>query len=176
MPNVWENDGPGWVRRPLTETALSLVATPRAPGRPEAEPSAAAPGVTMRRYGDSKAALWVLIRAGVQGVRVNGAPVLAGLWVLHDRDEILIEGHTRLYYSTEELAKVEPFPGGEGPVFCARCRQSIQPGTPAVRCPACGCWCEQTESKPCWTYGQTCPMCEQPTALDTGLRWTPEDL
>ena len=120
--------------------------------------------------------LWALFGGAAPGVRINGRSLLAGIGVLRDRDEILIAGRARFYFSTEEFARVEPFPGGDGPVFCARCRQSIASGTPAVRCPACGHWCEQSDDKPCWTYAATCPMCEQPTAFETGLRWTPEEL
>ena len=175
MANVWQREDSGWVRRPLSEALFTLVTRSRAARHPMASAEAGAP-VMLRRCGDAKSALWVLISSGAEKVHVNGQPLLAGLCVLRDRDEIQIGAQSRFYYSTEELARVEPYPGGEGPVFCARCRQEIKAGSPAVRCPACGHWCEQSESKPCWTYGPACPMCDQPTDFDTGLRWTPEDL
>lgn len=174
MAYVWHQEQPGWVRVTLPEAGLASAGRPTAEARPAA-PDACG-GVTLRRYGDAKSVLWVLLSSGAEKVHVNGQPLLAGLCVLHDRDEILVGAETRLYYSTEELARVEPFHGSQGAVFCARCRQAIQPGTPAVRCPACGHWCEQSETKPCWTYGPTCPMCDQPSAFDTGLRWSPEEL
>jgi hypothetical protein len=175
MANLWQLEESRWVRRLLADDALSLAAAPQAAAR-RTRSIELRIGVTLKRYGTGESTLWVLLSSGLEKVSVNGQPLLAGLCLLHDRDEILIGAQRRLYYSTEELASVEPFPGGNGPVYCARCRQAIQPATPAVRCPACGHWCEQSETKPCWTYGPTCPMCEQPTAFDTGLRWSPEEL
>jgi hypothetical protein len=108
--------------------------------------------------------------------------VTAGLCVLGDRDEIRMGGELR-YFSTETLASVEAFPGAERAVFCGRCRQKIEAGTPAVCCPGCGIWYHQDESAnlaeserlPCWTYSEKCAFCGHPTALDTVFAWTPEE-
>ncbi len=177
MAHMWQSDGPAWVRRPLAGNYAVLGAQPELPIRSAmALPPDRGP-VLLGLYarGDSPP-VWVLLSAAESRVWVNGQILSCGLCVLRDRDEIMIAGRSRFYFSTEELARMEPFPASEGPVYCARCRQPIQPGTPAVRCPACGHWCEQSETKPCWTYGPTCPLCEQPTAFDSGLRWTPEEL
>ena len=86
--------------------------------------------------------------------------------VLRDRDEILLPGiprndgeqadvadaePQRLFFSTERLAVVEPFPGGAKAVFCSRCKQVIDSGHRAVRCPSgrCGLWHhESAEQRP----------------------------
>ncbi len=119
--------------------------------------------------------VWVLLLREGTDLRVNGMPVLGGLRVLRDRDEIAVGG-SRLYFSTERLARVDPFPGiEERVVACPRCKQPIQPHTPSVRCPGCGLWHHQTEDLPCWTYSAVCSMCNQKTDLDAGFSWTPED-
>jgi hypothetical protein len=122
---------------------------------------------------DAAAEFWVLV--GPPDVTVNGLPLLAGLRVLRDRDEVCAGGH-QVFFSTERLARVEPFPGAAQPIYCARCKDVIERGADAVRCPDCGLWCHQTADTPCWTYGETCALCPQPTDLDASYRWTPEEL
>jgi hypothetical protein len=176
MAHLWQTEGPTWVRLPLTAQRYALHAGAPAPAQPAVTLATDGSLATLSCYArEGQATIWVLFSSDAGTVRVNGHALLAGITVLHDRDEILIAGQSRFYFSTEETAKVEPFPASDGAVFCARCRQAISAGTPAVRCPSCGHWCEQSDDKPCWTYGPTCPMCEQPTAFDTGLRWTPEE-
>ena len=177
MAHIWQMDKTAWVRHPLTGNYFALGAGPVSPVQPAATLPASDAAAALGCYeSGEQTEHWILFSKEERGASVNGQPLLAGITVLRDRDEILLGGRTRLYFSTEELAKVEPFPGSDGPVFCSRCRQPVQPGTPAVLCPCCGHWCEQSETKPCWTYGPTCPLCEQPTAFDNGLRWTPETL
>ena len=112
-------------------------------------------------------------------VRVNGTPLHAGIRVLRNRDEIRLNG-TRMYFSTERLAQVTPFPGADRPTQCPRCKQPINEGQMAVRCPnpRCGVWHHQSEvdELPCWTYTPNCANCGQETELSSGFRWTPEGL
>lgn len=119
---------------------------------------------------------WVLLVATDGEVRVNGFAPVAGVRVLQDRDEIRAAHCDALFFSTETQAHVEAFAGSERVVYCARCRQPIEKGQMAVRCPhpQCGVWCHQTDKLPCWTYAPACALCPQPTALDTGFAWTPE--
>jgi hypothetical protein len=116
---------------------------------------------------------WIIL--GSAAVRVNGEPLDVGIRVLRDRDE-LRAGDRRAFFSTESLAKIVPFPGGERPTFCPRSRLEITPGSPAVACPQCKVWHHQSEELPCWTYSERCATCDQSTALDAGFRWTPECL
>ena len=126
------------------------------------------------RVGDAER--WVVVASHDAPLRVNGIPLgAAGARVLNDRDEISIPGMGSAYYSAEALAQVVAFPGSERPVFCGRCRQAIQPGSPAVRCPGCQIWYDQSQEFPCWQYSATCAFCSQPTALDTGFNWVPEE-
>lgn len=166
MPHLWLQNDNRWDPAPLGGSALALddAASLRPLGAGEAAPLRFQPA-----GGDS----WVLLATQRAGVRVNGHALVAGIRVLRDRDEIAFDG-ARCFFSTERLACVEPFPGADGPVFCARCKQAIEPGSPAVRCPGCGTWCHQREDLGCWTYGPKCPLCDQPSALDAGFRWEPE--
>jgi len=81
-----------------------------------------------------------------------------------------------MFFSTELLAGVTPYPGSERPILCARCKAEIATASPAVRCPRCGAWHHQSDELPCWTYAERCSVCDQPTALDAGFAWTPEEL
>ena len=121
---------------------------------------------------------WFLFVPAATRVTVNGQEPFLGAQVLADRDEIRLSSGRRLYFSTERLAQVVPFPGADHEVICARCRTPITKGTLAVACPACGAWCHQTQELPCWSYpGSThCPLCDHPNALDAGFRWSPNDL
>ena len=86
-------------------------------------------------------------------------------------------GGSPTYFSTERLAVLEPFPGSPEPVYCPRCRTEIARASMAVCCPNCRAWHHQDEEFGCWLYADSCAMCDQPTALDSGFRWHPgEDL
>ena len=127
--------------------------------------------------GDSINRHWFLLVPGTQSVRTNGSPVLAGVRRLRDQDELRVRGFRPglFFFSTESLARIQPLPEGSDRVYCARCRQEIAAESPIVKCPSCGMVHHQSEEFNCWTYADTCAMCNQPTALDSGrLRWTPE--
>lgn len=92
---------------------------------------------------------WALLAGAQACVTINGRPVVLGIRVLDDRDRILLDGPSLsqpalAYFSGEEPAVVAPFPGPEA-VICPRCKMPIEPGEPAVRCPACDFWHHQIE-------------------------------
>jgi hypothetical protein len=142
-------------------------------GMREDAPSMTGPRLIWSDAGGSRA--WALVTPWGSDVRVNGRAVVAGLRVLDDRDEIRTDDGARCYFSAEMPATVEEFPAPERPVFCGRCRQQIDVGMPAVRCPSCGVWYNQSAELPCWTYSDKCTFCGQATALDAGFAWAPED-
>jgi hypothetical protein len=119
---------------------------------------------------------WVLVAPPDFGIRLNGEPVSTGLTVLADRDELRVPGQPPRFFSTETIARVEPFPESTRGGCCPRCRQTIECGTQAVRCPSCGLWHHASDELPCWTYAPTCAACAQDTSPDAGFRWTPEEL
>lgn len=132
--------------------------------------------VSLRRIDETVGEHWALLSAPAARVFVNGFPVCLGTIVLADRDEIRVAGNPVLFYSTETLAAVEPFHASGLRGFCPRCKQSIESGSPAVRCPSCGLWHHASADLPCWTYAPQCAACPHDTALGTGFRWTPEEL
>ena len=109
---------------------------------------------------------------------VNGVRSLLGLRALADRDEIRLPGGSRFYYSTERLAKIEPFPGAAEPTVCPRCTRPIDEGADAVRCPRCRVWHHEhpAAGRNCWTYSEYCAVCSNPTSLDADFVWTPCEL
>lgn len=118
---------------------------------------------------------WVLLARGEERLLHNGHPVTAGMRVLAHRDSLALEGREAVYFSTEEAARIEPFAGSTKP-SCPRCRLEIPLGQSTVKCPRCGVFHHEMDERNCWTYAQTCALCAQPTALDTGPQWSPESL
>jgi hypothetical protein len=118
---------------------------------------------------------WLIMNVVPAGVALNGAPLRTGIRTLADRDEIRIAGLGRVFYSSERLAQVQPFPGADRRVDCSRCVQEMLPGTPAVCCPRCERWMHMSTELPCWSYAETC-LCPQPTTLNAGYQWTPNGL
>ena len=117
-----------------------------------------------------------LFASAAADVHVNGSLVALGTKVLKDKDEIRVGKSRPMLFSTERQARVKNFPGIGKPAMCPRCKQEIQMGTPAVRCPNCGVWYHQTDELPCWTYSQRCSLCPHSTSLEAGFSWTPETL
>ena len=175
MAHLWKmEDEGGWVATPvgdafaLLDDAAHLV---------EAGHSAAAliEHASLRRLANPPET-WALLCAPQSDVRLNGLPVPLGLAVLADRDELRIPGHLVRFFSTESLAHVEACPDTTADSFCPRCKQAIEHGSAAVRCPGCGLWHHASDDLPCWSYAPTCAGCSQDTALNAGFRWTPEEL
>jgi hypothetical protein len=122
---------------------------------------------------------WALFSPPGERIRINGDPLHTGLRLLRDRDEILVAGRSRIFFSSETLPRVEPFPGADGSVKCARCKSDIKPGDQAVRCPSCAIWYHESPDSGfnCWTYQNSPCMCGQTTDLENpAYRWTPDGL
>ncbi|MGH7560440.1 MAG: hypothetical protein ACRENB_05410 [Gemmatimonadales bacterium] len=134
-------------------------------------------GPAARLIRDEEHDLWAMIAGGRDRVWVNGIEPLAGMQVLEDRDEVLIAGGERIYFAADGLPRIESYSGAPEELLCPRCRQPLEAGAPAVRCPRhrCGLWHHQSAGLPCWTYSPTCAQCSHPTALAAAVRWQPED-
>jgi len=188
MAQAWTTDfqaGDGWLAAELRENCYAVRPSHNAPLL--AISASAGPirsPILQLGQGES----WLFLLPPDTRAYVNGQRLSLGMRVLRDLDEILLPMTStaeaeaaepqRLFFSTERLAMVQPFPGAEKPVFCSRCKDLIQVGQLAVRCPSgrCGLWHHETAEQPCWTYAEKCSNCDQATALDAGYRWTPDQL
>lgn len=181
MPQLWierVDNGGAWRIAPLQGDAFALQAGDEV-AVPMTEDCLGSFEVALV-CADTLADRWFAIAGGPNHtLRVNGVPVLNGIRAVRDRDMLQLRTGTRLFFTTERPAEVVPFPGIEnGQAYCARCRQPIEVDTPAVRCPnpACRVWHHQHGDLECWTHADHCSLCDQPTALDGSLRWSPEEL
>jgi hypothetical protein len=175
MAHIWNVDNAGqWTATPVGD-ALSLLECARGLVEVSVEETRALERLHLRRLAHPPDT-WALVCPPQSDVRINGAPVPLGLAILSDRDELRFPGANPRFFSTESLAHVEPFPEGAGHGRCPRCKQGIESGSAAVRCPCCGLWYHASDELPCWTYADRCAGCPQITATDAGFRWTPEDL
>jgi len=175
MAHLWMQDVNGWGARKLDAALYDLAATPISHAEVAPISSASRKSARLIRADAGGLPAWALIASPDSAVRVNSRAVAAGLCVLADRDEIRNGNGVQYFFSTESLATVVAFPGAERPVYCGRCREPIEADAPAVCCPGCGIWYNQSAEFPCWTYSDKCAFCGHPTALDTGFSWTPED-
>jgi hypothetical protein len=122
----------------------------------------------------------LLVRAGAP-VRVNGRDVGLRTTVtrLEHMDLINVGPRVCLFFSTESLAEIVPFPGIEGGAcICARCKTPIAVGEPAISCPRCRAWSHESAKLPCFRYpgSHTCPACPHPNAAGAGYQFNPAAL
>ena len=180
MAHLWIKDETGgWCVMPLSGPASEGFSLSENPPRPlhslREEGESVSPALLLRgKKGEPSP--WLLIAGAGHDVHVNGDPTLLGVRMLADRDEINVAGVGEFFFSTESLAQVEEFAGASQTIYCPRCRQLIDDGAPAVKCPQCGVWYHETDELNCWTYAETCALCPQATDLEAGFRWTPEEL
>lgn len=136
----------------------------------------APPFLLVRSCEEDERGRWLLLGPPGDTLRINGSPLALGARVLHHRDELRAAGVPgRAFFSLEELCRIAPFEGPEGAV-CPRCQLVIPLGTPSVRCAQCRTCYHETDERPCWTYTPHCQLDDQPTALDAGYRFHPEEV
>jgi hypothetical protein len=166
----------GWSVRPLKAAGVELSGLLSSSASPHSGIIAGETRARMVGFRSGAQERWAVLVEASARLRVNGAPIGAtGIRVLEHKDEISLQGLGCVFYSAEGLAEVVPFPEFERAVYCGRCRQALTPGNPAVQCPDCGVWHDQSEALGCWLYSASCACCPARTALDAGLVWTPED-
>jgi hypothetical protein len=178
MAQLFVEAGSGWLVAPLDGDAHALVGDAELSLRPRPAADAAvedAPVIQRESDASGEGETWVVIHTPGSALRINGTALATGLRVLSHRDELRLAGVAgRVFVSLEGLARIALFDGTEGS-RCPRCQQAIQPGSPAVRCPQCGVWHHQSQELGCWSYSPACSLCSQPTELEAGFRWTPDE-
>ncbi len=194
MAHLFIQDPAGnWGLAPLRGDCCSLHPASRRLLKSVASDALPKKGILLQRVGPATRREWALLASPDERIFLNGARMEVGMRSLRDRDELLLfrtrhgrrragaEVHaigTRLFFSTEELARIVPFVAAGHDVFCVRCQQPIDSQHPAVQCPnpECGHWHHAGGDLECWTYDATCAMCDQSTAPEADYRWTPEDM
>lgn len=179
MSQLFLPSSDGYEILPLTAARYRLVAprgTPRAESMTESESLTWFNTQLLRapELPDASGPRWVLLASRATRVLLNGEPLALGVALLRHRDELRFPGGDPIYFSAERLTAVEPCPRDDAP-RCPRCAQPIARGEPAVGCPGCGVLHHQLADRPCWTHLPRCARCAQITALDAGLRWSPEE-
>lgn len=177
MAHLWlQKKAPEWMPHPLagSEFALKSFLAEILEDAPAA--SRAPSDVRFVKTATDNQENWVVVAGHESDIAINGFPLLLGICVLRDRDEIRWSPEDFAFFSSEELASVTDLPQGSQKIFCPRCKQEIMVGTPAVRCPRCGIWHHQSEDLPCYTYAETCATCTHKASLDSGYEWIPEEI
>ena len=173
-----------WAIANVPEDGRALVLTGQAERPVEVLPAGQAGRrgmayVARRPLADGGGECMLFVPADVD-VRVNGHSVrAAGLKALQDKDSLAVGQAERLWFSTAQTPRIEPFPGLDGrQAICPRCQQVVAPQSPSVRCPSCKVWYHQDVDADlkCWTYAETCGLCPQLTSLDGAYPWSPEGL
>lgn len=118
---------------------------------------------------------WAVLAGAGTKLRVNGIAITVGIATLRDRDELCLDGAAPFYFSTERLVNVETYRASDAP-RCPRCTLPIEAGEAYVCCPGCRVLHHQLPERECFTYSPTCTLCDQPSDLTAGYRWSPEDL
>lgn len=169
--------GRRWAALPLAGSAYRLIEAEPFVRRASPRPAAANVVHLMRVVLDS-VERWFLLVPPAARLAVNGRRPVIGVYVLADRDELRLRNGEHIFFSTERLPVVVPFPGAAREMSCARCRQPITRGAPAVRCPGCAAWCHASQAMPCWSYAGTthCPLCDQSNDPEADFRWVPEGI
>jgi hypothetical protein len=178
MAHLWtRNADDEWAGLPLDADAFSRGEAPPCALPQPGKPSGATTRVALVRTSAGSEETWNLIAGEARRIHVNGLPLTLGFHVVRDRDEIRIDTVGRLFFSSERLPTVEPFPGAEPPIYCPRCKSEIRENTLAVKCPRCSVVHHEDESVGflCWSYAETCALCPQPTSRRE-FSWSPRGL
>lgn len=164
----------GWRPIPLREETVGIGLDKGAPGPVEAGSAAVALILPWGRTAASGSGSRYLL-VSRERVLINGLSPLGGLRALRHKDEISLGRMAgRVFFSNESLAQVGTYPGSGEKAHCPRCKDQINQGQPSVRCPRCSVYYHQQEGRDCYTYGETCVICGQRTALGT-YSWVPDD-
>lgn len=191
-----QDDSNRWTVLPLTNDVYRLsLPDPQQAARRAAQassPAARSPVVESTRIGritrkgalllkrngaEAQASLadWTLLTGTGTRLRLNGVAIAIGIATLRHRDELRLNGSLPLYFSTERLVRVETYRADDSP-RCPRCTLPVELGDPSVCCPACRVLHHQHPERECWTYTESCALCDQRSDLAAGYRWSPEGL
>lgn len=178
MAYLWHNSNDkNWIPTELTGSAILSNGKIKSVDHPDSLTPLPAVLLYAHRF-DTQPTCWILLAAPGSQVGINGEKLDTGIRILADRDAISVVPHRAMYFTTERQAQIEKFTGTEQ-TFCPRCKLEIKPHDLAVCCPRCLIFHhhKDQDGESCWTYTETCALCDQPTELNsTAFNWSPEDL
>lgn len=178
MAYLWHNaNDETWTPTELTRSVILHNGKIEAVEHPES-PGMRAKFLVYAHRLESQPLRWILLTTPRSRVSLNGEKLEAGIRILADRDAICVVPGRAMYFSTERRALIEEYTGSEQ-AFCPRCKLEIKAHDLAVCCPRCLVFHHHKDQggKSCWTYTETCALCDQPTELNsTEFNWTPEEL
>ena len=149
MAHIWVYSEPEklWAVMPMVEgSMLEFTGEDKRPLRQSAGGTSSRFPILMSASGlPGEETSWTLLAQPDANLWVNGLPLISGIRLLRNQDEICILGCRRFYFSTDSLPQVMAFPGFDRSILCPRCKQEVKKGEPSVRCPSCGVWHHQTE-------------------------------
>ena len=174
MAHLWHETHPGeWAVTLLREAAVALGT---APGEILGNHDHRAVALLLRSRiaADEQ---WYLMNVSLEPLSINGEAIRTGIRALNNRDEIRSQVG-RMFFATDCLATIEIFPGSERELLCPRCQLAISAGTPTIRCTNCRTIFHQDAGQDlcCYTYGEKCPLCGNPTDLAESYRFQPGEL
>jgi hypothetical protein len=179
VAHLWIQDSKGeWVAMTLNGGVMTLTKDDVYPASIGQNEKTVQGSVFIKSWQHVEEKIWLVMAGRGTRVWVNGRLLQTGIRVLQDRDDVRVHDQLSVFFSAEQLARVRPYTPGAASVFCPRCKQPLVDGTPSVQCPQCGVWEHQDDDHDlgCWMYSETCAVCDQPTDLHSGFRWTPERL
>jgi hypothetical protein len=165
MAFLWTKAADKWATHPLDGTQ-SLLENPAGHSIPPIQ----------LHFSEETGNSWYLLASSNAAVSINTVVVRNGIRVLHDKD-LIRWGDQQFYFTTDGPLLPAPFPGSGAPCLCPRCKTEILPGRLAIHC-HCGIWVHEDASiaKPCFSYGETCPVCSQRTDQAAAFSFNPQEL
>lgn len=178
MAYLWQNENDEtWTPTELTRSAILRNGKIESADNPRS-PAALAGILFYAHHFEAQPLRWILLAAPGSRVSLNGENLETGIRILADRDAICVPPCRAMYFSTERRTQVEEYTGIEQ-AFCPRCKLEIKPHDLTVCCPRCLVFHHHKEQdgESCWTYTETCALCDQPTELNSpAFNWTPGEL
>jgi len=175
MAHLWMQDDSTdeWVVLPLDREVYRLAVDN---GHPllAGDSSELQQGAVVAAERCGRGAMWLVLSGDHNQVQLNGAPLATDSARSKTRRAGGC-GRCRFFFSTNASRKSSRSGFGRGSLLSAlqgpdRCRHT------RGSLPQCGVWHHMLQDCPCWSYAPHCTLCDQRTDLDSGYRWTPEEV
>ena len=121
MSHLWVRNSDGrWTDHPLDSELVRLTPNGPATLAEHALLNGVSDPVLVRTPDPFGLAGWVVMCSPCSRTRVNGVRLLIGARVLRDRDAIALGDGNTVFFSSERVAEIVPFPGEDNRTCCIR--------------------------------------------------------